>query len=261
MIITLYGQDLYRRKKKLDELTAGFLKKNSNLTFEIIDASEEDSMQKMQSFLTAQSLFQDFKLIVIKNALSELNHSRLKLILKNATDDKVIVIISDENDKITKDIQFLTIKPNLTQEFSKLSPIKFTEFIREEAKTRNVRFEEKALDYLSKAFNGDSWGVVEELNKLALMDGSPIGIDILKKNGISIEYDFFGYISGWFRKSIAERLLSFERLLDARNDPAKIFNILAYQDQSQLRRFADYDVEIKSGKLEYEEALLELALI
>ncbi len=260
MIITLHGQDAYRRKKKLEELVTSFLKKNSSLAYEIIDALDDNAFQKASVFLATTSLFQDSKLIVLKNWISELNHTSLKSLFKNILNDKTVVIISDETDKITKDIQFLSAKPNLVQEFKKLGAGDFSEFIHQESKKRNMNLEAKIIEYLSRAFNGDSWGVTEELNKLSLINSSPITLDLLKNCGIFIENDFFSYISGWFRKSYIEKLATLERLFNFKNDSAKIFNILAYQDPGQIRRFADYDIEIKSGKIEYNEALLELSL-
>jgi len=44
-------------------------------------------------------------------------------------------------------------------------------------------------------------------------------------------------------------------------DPAaKIFNILAAQAGEKIPRMADYDIAVKSGKLDYEEVLLDLAI-
>jgi len=51
-------------------------------------------------------------------------------------------------------------------------------------------------------------------------------------------------------------------LSDRKDDPARVFNSLAYRlgSEGEARLYADYDVAVKSGKLEYEEVLLELAL-
>ena len=56
------------------------------------------------------------------------------------------------------------------------------------------------------------------------------------------------------------RLTALETLL-AMNDPAaKLFNILASQWKEKIPQFAKYDLAIKSGKLEYEEALVDLVI-
>ena len=54
-----------------------------------------------------------------------------------------------------------------------------------------------------------------------------------------------------------------EKLFISSEEPAKIFNILAGLDRlpdELIRRLADYDIAVKSGKLDYEEILLSLVL-
>jgi len=64
-------------------------------------------------------------------------------------------------------------------------------------------------------------------------------------------------------KTIKERLSALELFLgDRGDDPARVFNSIAYRlgSAGEAEKFANYDVAIKSGKLEYEEILLEIAL-
>ncbi|MDP1689297.1 MAG: hypothetical protein Q8L47_04185 [bacterium] len=262
MIITLYGPDAYRRNKKLDQLILSYTEKRANLALEVVDAEDEDGLERARSFLVSSSLFQDTKLVVIKNAISGTDQGQFKKLFKNIViTEESTLIISDDTKLITKDLSFLKDKPNRVQEFANLNNREFVTFIGEEAKARNINIPNDVVEYLARAFLNNSWGVTQELDKLSLLKSSEITKKLIKNSGVNIEGDFFAYISYWFRKPVSERLLNLESLFASKNDAAKIFNILAYQDQSQLRRFADYDVEIKSGKLEYEEALLELALI
>lgn len=262
MIITLFGPDAYRRKKKLDELIKSYIEKRANLALEVVDAEDENALESAKSFLMSSSLFQDAKLVVIKNAISGSDQGQFKKLFKNiASTEESILIISDDTKLITKDLSFLKEKPNKAQEFANLNYKEFVLFIKEEAVSRAISLSSDVMEYLARAFLNNSWGVIKELEKLSLLESSEITKKLIKNSGVSIEGDFFSYVSYWFRKPIAERLLNLENLFASKNDAAKIFNILAYQDPSQIRRFADYDVEIKSGKLEYEEALLELALI
>lgn len=261
MIITLYGSDAYRRKKKLDEIIASFIKKKADLSLKIIDVEEEGGLERAIGFWGTPSLFGDTKLLIIKYAFAITDRNRFKKFFKNAVVSReATLLLCDGTKQIGKEWAFLKEKPNLTQEFANLSNSKFASFVSEEAKAQNIVIQDSALDYFAKAFAPDSWGAVRELEKLALLGTSPISLDFLKNCGVRIEGDFFSYIFGWFQKSVPSKLKNLEELLIAKNDPAKIFNVLAYQDKSELRRFADYDVEVKSGRLEYEEVLLELAI-
>ncbi len=266
MIITLYGSDAYRRRKKLNELIAQFIEKRTHLALEVVHGEEDGALERAEAFWGTSSLFQDAKLLVIKQTLDTADNARFKKFLKkvsssSVSDTEATLVLSLDTKQITKEFSFLKEKPNRTQEFSYLLGSKFTTFVQGEATLRNTTIEKDALEYLAGAFAGDSWGAIQELEKLALLKPMPISLAVLKNCGVQVEGDFFSYISGWFRKPVPGRLLNLEKLLASKNDPAKVFNVLAYQDSNMLRRFADYDVEIKSGRLEYDEALLELAII
>ena len=59
---------------------------------------------------------------------------------------------------------------------------------------------------------------------------------------------------------IRNRFLALETLLAIGDPPAKIFNILASQWREKTHEMAEYDFAVKSGKLEYDDALLALML-
>ena len=68
MIITLTGNNFYSLKKRLDELTVGFVKEHGELALERIDAEDAESrsvLDAVQSlpFLSAR------KLVVIRGAV------------------------------------------------------------------------------------------------------------------------------------------------------------------------------------------------
>jgi len=56
------------------------------------------------------------------------------------------------------------------------------------------------------------------------------------------------------------RLAALEELFLTRDPAAKIFNILSAFAPNRAAQFAEYDYAIKNGKLDYEEALTDLAL-
>jgi len=261
VIITLYGPDILRRKRKLDELIAEYRAKKPDLTREVIDGTEDGAVDKALVFLKTPSLFQETKLLIIKNAIGMALNSAFKKLLKSLISSKeTTIIFSDETKQIRKDLAFLKEKPNLWQEFSHLSGDRFLAFVTEEAGRQKVNIGREGLKCLAEGFSGDSWGVSEEIAKLALLGVSVVTDGVIKNCGVRADKEFFFYITNWSRKLPASRLKILEELFILKNDPAKIFNILAYQNNSQLRNFADYDVEVKSGRLEYEEVLVEIAL-
>ena len=65
-----------------------------------------------------------------------------------------------------------------------------------------------------------------------------------------------------YRGGLEERVASLEKLLFLKEEPFKIFNFLASRtyDLGALQKMADYDIMVKSGKIGYEEILLDLCL-
>ena len=72
-------------------------------------------------------------------------------------------------------------------------------------------------------------------------------------------FAMIGKLSG--RSPFSQKISSLTWLLET-DEPAKIFNMLSAfaKAPEEKIKMADYDVAIKSGKLEYEEALLDLVI-
>jgi len=261
MVITLCGNDSWRRHRELGAILDGHRSKYPAAAFRVFDFEDAGAMEDFDEFVRTPILFAVYKLAVVKNiAAVSLPRGFKKKIADVAVDDKVTVIISGS--AIPADAKFLTefAKPNLLRTFDDLSSAELFRFIKEEAGVRNIKLDDDAVTYLTQVFGGDTWGLVNELDRLSFLNSKDIGRDKLREAGLRRRNDFFELISGWFRKNMGDRLLNLEVLLKGGDDPAKIFNVMAYQDPSIVKKFADYDVLVKSGKLGYEEALTELAL-
>ena len=111
------------------------------------------------------------------------------------------------------------------------------------------------------------WGLINELDKISLISKkSQIDTADFKKIG---DYDaespdiygFINAVSGnW---PLMERIINLEKLFMANEEPAKIFNFMAssrWLGRGLIKKLADYDVMVKSGKIDYEEILVDLAL-
>ena len=123
-----------------------------------------------------------------------------------------------------------------------------------EIKKRNI--DEKSVDEKSLAayFTGDSWGLVTELEKIAL--GGGVG---------NYKIDLTGLFNQIFSlrtssRPPTDRLLTLHRLLK-KEDAAKVFNLLAYQKGGLPKNFfANEDALIKLGKTDHSLSLLKAVL-
>lgn len=273
MIIFLYGPDSYRRRKKLNEIIGEYRRKHLSeeyFDFSALGAPADEEFFRFQEFVSHNSLFEKNKLAVLENLFeaefSGKNETIISDFLKANLESRDLILILCENKKPVKKFGFLLKKPVLSQEFEVLKGAPFAYFIKKEAEKRNIQLAPAALNFLTTVFEGDTWALINELDKLSLL-----GSKKFKEEELTALVDyykplesssFFYGLNDFFNPFLGRRIIALEKLLLYGEEPAKIFNILAASrnSSSMLGKFADYDVEIKSGKLDYEEALTELIL-
>lgn len=276
MIIFLYGPDDFRRSQKKRDLIAEFQKKHSNLGLGFFDfesgrhseRSEESSPQKgspgrlgmtsFQEFARNQSIFETAKLAVIENAF-EVEVKTLAKLLQPFLKGKSISVLLSEHDKPVKAVSFLIEKPAIFQKFEHLEGAAWGQFIVSEAKKIGLAFASDAVQFLASVYQGDSWALMTEIQKLAAL--KPL-INKKDLNGFDLEAapNYWALLNGVKSADVRTRLYALEKLLALNDPPAKLFNILAAQWARKIPQFAESDFAVKSGKLDYEEALLDLVL-
>lgn len=243
MIIYLYGLDSYRRKEKEKEIISKYKEKHLSITVDKFELESEDDFLSLKNFLKNQSLFDSFKMAIVYPSEEYDNEGFIEMLKNNSQSDNVILISVDES--LPKEFNFLLESPVLCQEFKPRTSNQLENFIKQETQKRKVGISNATINALIQN-NNDLWGIVNDLNKLEL-GGS------LEENPFIP--DFFVLLNRVKRRDLA----ALELLLKD-HEPAKIFNILASQAKDLKRQMADYDIAIKSGKLGYEEALLDLVI-
>lgn len=249
MIIYLYGPDSYRRQEKLKAILDKYKAKHSALTIERFDlfaeASAEADLGKLKDFVRSQSLFDSFKFGIIYAGGEPA--SDLAELLKNnlETKDTVLAVIADS--ALPRAFEFLLKKPALSEKFEPLEEAAVLSFLKKEAAKLKLNLSREAMISLLNLHKSDLWGIKNDLEKISL-GGKPEE---------SPEFSNFFVLLNRFRRGNPAAL---EMLLES-DEPAKIFNIIAAQADPYLKiKMADYDAAIKSGKMEYEEALTDLVI-
>ncbi|MBI2024998.1 MAG: hypothetical protein HYT03_02865 [Candidatus Harrisonbacteria bacterium] len=247
MIIYLYGPDDYRRQEKLKEILAKYREKHSDLSVARFYLSEEEEFSRLKDFSTAQSLFDSSKFGILYD-VNEIEPAAINPILELAAESKSLTLVISSVKKLPKEIKPLSKKDIKAQSFENLSPAGFLEFVKKEAADRKLNFNDNVLRAIAAGYAGNSWGLVTELDRLALggafdNPGSP--------------YNFFGLIERARNRDLAALSILLEK-----EEPAMIFNMLAASARTPAAKskMADYDAAIKSGKLEYPEALTDAIL-
>ncbi len=262
MIIFLYGPDNYRRQLKKNELVAEFGKKRSEIGLEIFNLENGSVNDELLGFLANQSIFETAKLAVIENAF-EVPAPKLAKFLKPLLDTPNVTLLITEKDKPVKALSFLLEKPAVTQKFEVLSGAEWINFIKAEAKKEEVKLTASAIQFLADVYQGNTWGIITELQKLAgfaSKDGAVIDKKDLNAFDLEIAPNYWGLMNGLKSYDLKNRLYAFESMLALGDPAAKIFNILASQWQEKIPHMAEYDLAVKSGKVDYEEALVDLLI-
>lgn len=274
MIIFLYGPDSYRRRQKLKEIVAEYDKSHQSagfFDFRIKDKNIQQEFGKLREFCASHSLFENVKFAIVENILTDFAKSEDKSVQKSVIDflksnleGKDLTILISEEKSPLKSFDFLLKKPVLFQEFKNLDADKFEFLIKKEVEKRGLKLTADAIKFIADVFRENTWGLVNELEKLALFNdknfnGSRLK-EIIDSEKPVIFSDFFRQIKDFaFNRLFSQRIINLEILLN-REEPSKIFNFLASFSSNPpdlTKKFADYDAAIKSGKMDYEEALLD----
>ncbi len=270
MIIFLYGPDDYRREEKRRSIKEEFLKKYSgplrqrfseaSLSVGHFDLLEEDGFEKFRNFARSESLFEAKKIVFLENALEFEASDELVKELTSFLENKNTTIVLSEKGKPTKAFSALLEKPARAQEFRHLEGKDWEEFISDVAKKCEVQLDSSALGFLARMYAGNSWGLVTEIQKLSSLGKKNITQKDLEGTMLEALPDFWSIFNGLKSHEIGRRLFVLEKLFAVHEPAAKIFNILASMWKEKVSDFAEYDLKIKSGKLEYEEALVDAVL-
>lgn len=259
MIIFLYGADDYQREQKKKHYIKEFERKYSGLSIGYFDLAEEGILEDLRVFLRGQSLFQEKKLAVAEN-LYLADEKMLAEALRPIVAKKATIFLSSESKKPPKALAFLLDESSKAEEFENLEGQAWEVFIKKSTDNFKVQLEPEAFRLLAEIYKNNTWGLVTELQKLSNLGKKTISKKGLEAFGLETLPNYWAMMSGLRGARLDGRLWALEKLLSRNEPPPKIFNILASLWSERIPQMAEYDFRVKSGKLEYEEVLLDLVL-
>lgn len=265
MLILLYGPDSYRREAEKKRYLLGFAQKYpvaSRGRFDLAEGEEDAFLE----FAASQSLFAQKKLVVLEGVNADIPKRTLTVIREAPAREDIVLLVSTHAalpaplSALAKKHAGADKKNFIVEEFAHLEGRGWIAFIKAQAKKEGAQLADDALEFLASRYEKDEWGLATELQKIsALGEGVRSRKEIEPLDTVEAP-NFFGLLGGLKSQRLAERLTALERIFASREPAVKFFNVLAYGGPEYLRRFAGYDVMIKSGKLEYDEALLDSVL-
>lgn len=264
MIIFLYGEDSFRRKRKYTEIISEFIAKNGKLGFSEFSAEEVD---KFLETIKSKSLFSPRTLISIKDIdisafssdIKKVFESTLLRILDSTT---TVVLIASMQTSLPTEIPLLSNDAVKSQEFINLSKEKLIFFVEKEATKKSVKLSLEDIQSLIASVSGDLWSINSELDKLVSAKSySPV----FSNQATPGYFELLNTVK--YNRAREQKLIALEIILyKLKEDPARVFNGLAYSSprgiapEKWFSVMADYDIAVKSGKMDYEEALLDFVI-
>jgi len=266
VIVHLYGPDSYRRLEKLRALVAEYRAKYPAADVPTYDLEEDpEAWKSAREFLQQPSMFSDTRAAVVRES-GAADEKPWRDFLKTLIAPKNPVLFLSDTDAPKKNFSFLAGDAVWHQEFGELSGRTLETFLKKEADAKGVMFGPAAWHAFFEAVGADpepSWRGIRELEKLSFSGfPKPLSREHVEAVVVSnVRAEVPDLVRRFARAARGERLALLEEALVGRDAAPYFFNSLAYQVRGMdLVQLADYDIAVKSGKLEYEEALLDFVL-
>lgn len=241
MIIILYGSEPFLAEQKVKEIVENYKKTQKSGLNLTTFKPENFSLDDFKSAIGTVSMFEEKKLIILKNIFTQIK-DEAKNILKILKDDdiqgsKEIVVVFFEGGAVekNKDFESLLKKPNLFQEFKKLEGAKLNGWIKKEFERSGSQIDSKAILALIQSAGNDMYRLKNEIDKLAAYKKVIIDKDVLNMVSAEFHSDIFSVIDAIAKK---DKKLSFRILNDhIEHGESEIYllSMIVYQFRNLLR--------------------------
>ena len=238
MIIFLYGPDTYRSREKLKEIIDHYKKIHKTGLNLVFLEGRNLNFQNFQNTLKTTPMFEEKKLTILKDALSnssfkkELENNKEKIINYNG------IILFYEGKEIEKeDPFFLFLKENSkSQEFSLLEGLKLRYWVKREFEKLKTKISEKALSKLIEFVGNDLWQMSNEIKKLVSYKKGEIireeDVELLVKP--KIEPDIFKTIDSIAKKENQKALFLLHQHFKKGDNPLYLLSMINFQFRNLL---------------------------
>ncbi len=241
MIIVLHGENSFLTKRKRDEIVGQYKAKHpqgvSLFVFE-----EKFDLGDFKVAIETVSLFDAKRLVVLKDALSEVKESNLFFELLKSGEvksDKDTVVVVSESEKIepTKNerLKWLLEKPSVVQEAKHLAPAQLSAWIHQEVARVGGEIDAAATALLVFACGADLWRLSSEIAKLVAYDAQVTKKSVDALVAQEPEGEVFlaiGALASGDKKTAARE---FHALLAQGEDWTRLFAMVVFQFRSLLK--------------------------
>jgi len=236
MLLFLHGEDTFRSTLKLKEMIGEAEKKDGRgLNIFYIDA-EEDSFEKLRDSLKSRTIFNDRKLLVVKNAFK--NSSFKKAVLKNKNLLKRgDIIVFHERGRVKKsDKLYKLLSKEKAQEFKPLKKAQIKKWGKKLAGRHQARIDSRAAALLAARCGTDLWRLNNEIAKMAAWKNASKennavieAQDVEQLTRARLENDIFKTIEAIANKDKGTALNKLRSHLDEGDSPFYLLSMISWQ--------------------------------
>lgn len=228
MIVTLTGSNFYLLKRRLNELTDGFVKEHGELALERIDAEEAEAqtvMDAVQSlpFLAAR------KMVVVRGLGSNKSASgQIEQIIDSAGDSTDIVFYEPSPDKRSSYFKVLKSKTQL-EEFNELDARALAGWLVQEAKNQGGLLSLADANYLVERSGPDQQLLANELDKHITYDSKITRENIDRLTVKTPQSRVFDLLDAAFAGNKSKALALYKEQRAQKVEPQAIMAMIAWQ--------------------------------
>lgn len=228
MIYILYGEDTYRSRKKVRDITDHFYAvAGSNASVVRIILSEH-SKQEVDAAVTTGSLFCNKRLVLIEEPSDApadvLQYMESKLPALASSADVFIIWDREPTGSGEAFITTATSHATKVQEYKNLTAQGAARFVEDEARTRGISLSAADKQQLLSGFSGDSWKLIQQMEQKALgVAGSPTKTYGVSPEALKDKRLLFSLVDAYGLRQRAKAWHIYHALLRDGVEPEKIF--------------------------------------
>ena len=262
MTIFLYGQDGYRLKQGIEQVSAGYKKKySSGLNSFSFDLSDKEHRTQLEDAVKTLSFFEEAKLIIVRNAFVSKDVSewfRDTVAGREIDKSDSVIVVAVENlsrkelEKANRELfKFLDSKSKTKRDFEYLEGTKLVNWVRSEFSLRNCSIDASEAKELIGLAGNESWRLANEIEKLAnyRQKGTISSKDIKDLVSGRVELNIFDLVDAVVSKNKTKAYEFLYRELKNGRDPYYLLAMMAYGFRSRAGRFSPEELRMSFGKL------------
>ena len=234
MILFLHGQEDFLIREKLAQITAKAEGQGTPRDAMPELAAGESSLDEVRAVVAGGSLFTDQQVVVLRNWLTQASTEEADQVVAAAQTaaPETIVVVAEfgEPDKRRSAYKQLTKAAAKSWTFPAMDETAAAAWLRQRAKSRDIRLSPAAVHRLVTAVGTDAWSLSTELEKLATAAEGEITPALVDELVVPLHRtDIFAMVDALSKRDAATALRLLRGLQDAGEPALKTFGLIVWQ--------------------------------